>query len=442
MKSFLISGDRSGAGKTTITLALASLLSKEGSVQTYKTAMDYIDSSYLAGVTKRSCYNLDSFVQTESESRRILSLGADADFGVVEGVRGLFEGLDAFSDVGSTASIAKMFDLPVILVINARSITRSAAAIVNGFRDFDKDVNIAGVILNNTGHGRHVSKAVDAIEYYCKLPVLGAVPRSENIELASRHLGLVPFLERSQNGEFAERISKISEFVSEHVDLNAVKSIAKNIDAVKSEPLTVPQTKTAAIAYDESFNFYYGELADILKNLGFSPKYFSPIHDDLPDADTYIFGGGYPEMFAEKLEANDSMREDILSRAKEGTPIYAECGGLMYLSRSLSVKGTPRKMCGVFEGDASIPVKKVLGYVVGEAELGGVKYPFKGHEFHYSAVKMDTGAKFAYSLSRGTGIDSGKDGAVYKNCIGSYTHLMPVSSERILCRILCGSEID
>lgn len=442
MKSFLISGDRSGAGKTTITLAIASLLSKEGTVQTYKTAMDYIDSSYLSGVSHRPCYNLDSFVQTEEESRRIFSLGADADFGVVEGVRGLFEGLDAFSDVGSTASIAKMFKLPVILVVNARSITRSAAAIVNGFKDFDKDVNVAGVILNNTGHGRHVSKAVDAIEYYCRLPVLGAVPRSENIELASRHLGLVPFLEGSKNGEFAERISKISEFVSEHVDLDAIKSISKNIDAVKTENNSPAPKKTAAIAYDESFNFYYGELPAVLKKLGFSPKYFSPIHDDLPDADAYIFGGGYPEMFAKELEANDSMREDIFRKAKEGTPIYAECGGLMYLSRSLSVKGEEHKMCGVFSGDASIPVKKVLGYVVGEAEFGEEKYSFKGHEFHYSAVKMDSDAKYAYSLSRGAGISDGKDGAVYKNCIGSYTHMMPAASEKILNRILSGSQID
>ena len=193
MKSFLIAGDRSGSGKTSVTLALSALLSADRTVQTFKVGMDYIDPSYLTGVTGRPCRNLDGYVMSPEEVRAVYAHGCrGADIAVVEGVRGLFEGAEALTDLGSTAAIAKQLDLPVILVINARSITRSAAAIVKGFLAFDPDVDIRGVILNNVTGTRHREKAVRAIEHYCGIPVIGTIPRTEEMELAMRHLGLVP----------------------------------------------------------------------------------------------------------------------------------------------------------------------------------------------------------------------------------------------------------
>ncbi|MDO9523564.1 MAG: Ni-sirohydrochlorin a,c-diamide synthase [Methanocorpusculum sp.] len=449
MKSLLISGDRSGAGKTSITLGLAGLLSENSVVQTYKVAMDYIDTSYLSGVTGRPSYNLDTFVQTDEELSGLFSYGAKgADIGIVEGVRGLYEGRDSFTDVGSTASIAKRFSLPTILVIDARSITRSAAALVKGFQAFDPEVRIKGVILNNTGGGHHVQKATEAIEYYCGIPVLGAVPRSPEMDLSMRHLGLVPFVEGMRDPGFAKTIGAIIRHVGAHVDLDAIKALAED---VTPEPNRVTEslasrpkpTRKIAVAFDEAFTFYYGELESVLRSQGSEVTKFSPLHDTLPEADGYIFGGGYPEMFAEELSNNVLMREAILAKAKAGVPIYAECGGLMYLTRSITLKkgwmgkseDATYPMCGVFAGDTVMPAGKTLRYVEGTAVLSGNSYPFKGHEFHYSGVVMDPDTRFTYSLSRGTGIIDGKDGVVFNNALGTYTHLMPVSAEGILREI-------
>ena len=446
MRSLLISGDRSGAGKTSVTLAIAGLLSQESVVQTYKVAMDYIDTSYLAGVTGRPSYNLDTFVQTPEETAGLFAYGsAGAAYGIVEGVRGLYEGVDALTDTGSTASVAKLLDLPVILVINARSITRSAAALVKGFAAFDPDVRIEGVILNNVMGARHIGKAKQAVEHYCGVPVLGAVPRRPEMELAMRHLGLVPYREGSDAAEFHDRISFITEVIGEYVDIDRVREVAREM---QPEPNAVTRmlaerpepVMRIAVAYDEAFNFYYGELSAVLAGLGAEVVPFSPVHDRLPEADGYVFGGGYPELFSEELERNDAMREAVRETAENGVPIYAECGGLMYLTRSLTLEagwqgresGLSCEMCGVFPGDTRMPAGKVLGYVTGTASLPGGEFGFRGHEFHYSGISMDAGVSYAYRLSRGTGISGGRDGALVHRTLGAYTHLMPVSSRAML----------
>ena len=446
MRSLLISGDRSGAGKTSVTLAIAGLLAQDSTVQTYKVAMDYIDTSYLAGVTGRPSYNLDTFVQTPEETSGLFSYGSmGAEYGIVEGVRGLYEGVDALTDVGSTASVAKMFDLPVILVINARSITRSAAALVKGFAAFDPDIHIEGVILNNVMGERHIGKATKAVEHYCGIPVLGAVPRRPEMELAMRHLGLVPYREGSDNAEFHDRISFITNVIGEYVDIDRIRETAQDRTPRPNavcEMLTAQSTPVMriAVAYDEAFNFYYGELTAVLQSLGAEVVHFSPIHDRLPDADGYIFGGGYPELFLEELEHNDVMREAIRETAENNVPIYAECGGLMYLTRSLTLEAGWQgrddriscEMCGVFAGDTCMPVRKALGYVIGTASLPSGDFAFRGHEFHYSGISMDAGVPYAYRLSRGTGIQNGCDGALVHQTLGAYTHLMPVSSRSML----------
>jgi cobyrinic acid a,c-diamide synthase len=442
MKSLLITGDRSGSGKTSITLALAALLKERGTVQTFKVGMDYIDPSYLAAVSGRPCRNLDNFVLGDGQIRDIFSYGCrGADIALVEGVRGLYEGAEALDDTGSTAAIAKVLDLPVVLVVSAQSITRSAAAIVKGFQAFDSDVRIAGVILNQVKGGSHREKATRAIEHYCGVPVIGAIPRMEEMQLAMRHLGLVPYREGSGRGDFDKRIRTITGIIGDHVDLDKLLALAKEGTPARKDTLFEPapeQDVRIAVAYDEAFNFYYADLFDILASLGATVVQFSPVHDRLPDADGYIIGGGYPELFVPELEANDRMREAIRDVSRNGTPIYAECGGLMYLTdrmvlregwqgRKTELSGA---MCGVFAGETVMPAKRVVSYVEGTSSttcpMGAAR--FRGHEFHYSGVSLDPSTTYAYRLSRGIGIQDTLDGAVCNNTLGSYTHLHPVGS--------------
>jgi cobyrinic acid a,c-diamide synthase len=443
MKALLVTGDRSGSGKTSISLALSALLAKKGTVQTFKVGMDYIDPSYLAAVSGRPCRNLDSFALIPSQVQDIFSYGCrGAHFALVEGVRGLYEGAEALDDTGSTAAIAKSLEIPVVLVISAQSITRSAAAIVKGFQAFDRDVHIAGIILNNVKGGSHTTKATTAIEHYCGVPVIGAIPRMEEMHLAMRHLGLVPYREGSGRGDFDARIETITKLIGNYVDLDRFTSLAKEIPApVQKTTLfdqASPITVRIGVAFDEAFNFYYADLFDILRLLGAEVIRFSPVHDRLPDADGYIIGGGYPELFVAELEANDQMREAIREVSNAGSPIYAECGGLMYLTDRMTLKkgwqdaerDQSFAMCGVFSGETRMPARRVVSYVEGTSgNLGpmGTAH-FRGHEFHYSEVKLAPDTQFAYRLSRGIGIQDQFDGAVIHNTLGSYTHLHPVAS--------------
>ncbi|RQD79933.1 MAG: Ni-sirohydrochlorin a,c-diamide synthase [Methanocalculus sp. MSAO_Arc2] len=450
MRTILISGDRSGCGKTSITLAISAILAKKVQVQTYKVGMDYIDPSYLTGVTGRPCRNLDSYVLHDDALRGVYAHAAQgAAIGIIEGVRGLYEGAEVLGDVGSTASIAKALGVNVVLVINAKSITRSAAAIVKGFMAFDPGVRIKGVILNNISPGRHLEKAKGAIEHYCGIPVIGAVPHTPQMELAMRHLGLVPYREGESDSDFTERISEITRVIEEYIDMDALIALAEEPQQAGDPHPVLAQKQEAdlriGIAYDEAFNFYYADLFDLLHAQGARPVFFSLIHDSLPDADGYIIGGGYPELYGRKLEENASMREAIVKAAHNGIPIYAECGGLMYLCRSIHTKGgwqgqesaETHQMCGFFPGDASIPSRRVLGYVEGRS-CGGLmgQSRFRGHEFHYSEIVMTPGEKYIFHLSRGEGINGGMDGIIRNNAIGSYAHLHPVASSDMFASFL------
>jgi len=442
MKAVLITGDRSGSGKTSITLALAALLSKTDKVQTFKVGMDYIDPSYLAAVSHRPCRNLDTFTLSGAQVQDIFRFGCrGADIALVEGVRGLYEGAEALGDTGSTAAIAKELDLPVVLVVSAQSITRSAAAIVKGFQSFDPKIRIAGVILNNIKGGSHKAKAVTAIEHYCGVPVIGAIPRMEEMQLAMRHLGLVPYREGSGRGDFDARIETITKMIGQYVDLDRLRALMKEVPDNHAPTLfdSVPNPDVKiGVAFDEAFNFYYADLFDILKTCGAEVVPFSPVHDRLPETDGYIIGGGYPELFTKELEANDRMREAVREVSRNGTPVYAECGGLMYLTEKMVLKkgwqGSDKEqsaaMCGVFSGETRMPARRVVSYVEGTSDpdspVGGAA--FRGHEFHYSEVVLGEGTRYAYTLSRGVGIRDNQDGAVVKNTLGSYTHLHPVAS--------------
>jgi cobyrinic acid a,c-diamide synthase len=443
MKALMIAGDRSGSGKTSITLAIAALLSRKVRVQPFKVGMDYIDPSYLTGVTGRPCRNLDSFVMDPSQVMAVFEHGCrDADIAIVEGVRGLYEGAEALGDAGSSAAIAKALSLDVILVVNARSITRSAAAIVKGFSAFDPDVRIRGVILNNLKGGSHAEKAITAVEHYCGLPVIGGIPRMPEMQLTMRHLGLVPFREGEEGAGFLARIDRIAEMIGKYVDIDRLLSLANDqFLPVSMAPVfddTVSRDVKVGVALDEAFNFYYNDLFDVLHACGAEYVPFSPVKGRLPDADGYIFGGGYPELFGPVLEANDRMREAVAEVSANGVPIYAECGGLMYLTDRIVLKkgwqGSEKEkafaMCGAVPGYTQMPSKRVVSYVEGESlpgsPVGAAR--FRGHEFHYSDVILDRDTQYLYRLTRGIGIRDRLDGACVHRTLASYTHLHPVPS--------------
>lgn len=455
----LLSAGSSSSGKTTITIGLLAALTEAGyTVQPYKVGLDYIDPSYYSEITGRRARNIDGFLMEEGSVRDVFIHGCEvdgeADIAIIEGVRGLYEGFDSFTDVGSTAQIAKILKCSVILIINARSITRSAAALVGGFRDFDKDVHIAGVILNNIGGPRHAKKAREAIEFYTGIPVIGVIPRNGSMKISMRHLGLVPAIEERRRADnFDERTNFIRDAIKEGVDIDRLLEIAHKAqplerpkDTVFSIRETEGERPVIGVALDEAFNFYYHDNLELLQLAGADLRYFSLVHDrKLPDVDGLYIGGGYPELFAAELENNVSMREDILDASRSGLPIYAECGGLMYLTEKLTTgvkgKGTyhmaempesTHDMVGALPGHTLMGHKRVVSYNIGsfsmDTVIGLTGNSFRGHEFHHSEVtEIPKDSKFAIKLSRGTGIIDGWDGLTVSNTLGCYAHLVASS---------------
>ncbi len=456
----LLSADRSSSGKTTITIGLlAALITRGYKVQPFKVGLDYIDTSYHSEITGRRARNIDGYLMDKNAVLDVFTHACEADgstdIAIIEGVRGLFEGFESLTDLGSTAQVAKQLDCPVILIINTRSITRSAAALVNGYKNFDPDVNIAGVILNNVGGGLHAKKAKEAIEHYTGLSVIGIIPRDNSMQISMRHLGLVPALEgRRRMDDFGERIGAIENIITKEIDIDRVIKIAKSAGPLEKPKSTIfkPRSQdigtrpTIGVALDEAFNFYYHDNIELLELAGADIKYFSPIHDaHLPKVDGLYIGGGYPELFAAELEANESMRNDIKEASAAGLPIYAECGGLMYLTEKLTTgvkgKGTyhmadmpesTHRMVGALPGHILMGHTRVVSYNIGTLEMdtviGQSGNSFKGHEFHHSEiVDLPPNAKFAIKLSRGVGIIDGWDGLTVNNTIGSYAHLHGVS---------------
>lgn len=451
----LIAGDRSSAGKTTISIGIMSMLRDLGyEVQPFKVGLDFIDPSYHTEVTGRYSRNLDGYLMTEDAVREVFSHAVDgADIAVIEGVRGLFEGLSATSDIGSTAQIAKLLKCPVVLVINARSITRSTAALVSGYKSFDPDVNIAGVILNNIGSERHGEKARTAIEAYTGTSVIGEIPRSEAMKISMRHLGLIPALEgRRRLGDFGERLRGIRNIIKEGVDVDRLVSIAGSAEALERPEANIfkirPQERKPKIgvALDEAFNFYYRDNLELLELAGAELVYFSPVNDrSLPEVDGLYIGGGYPELFARELEDNSSMREAVREASENDLPIYAECGGLMYLTQEIKT-GVPGsgnyhmaemesgtfEMVGAIRGRTLMGHRRVVSYNTGsfvkDNVIGKAGASFIGHEFHHSEiVDLPDDTEFAIKLERGVGIKGELDGILVKNTMASYAHLHAAS---------------
>ncbi len=402
----VIAGSNSGVGKTSVTLALVNALRKRGlRVQTFKVGPDYLDPTYLRLASGRPCYNLDSWMAGKEYSLRLFrEKSAGADIAVVEGVMGLFDGSDPVTEEGSTAEIARLLDAPVLLVVNAHGMARSIAALVHGFCRFDSDIKIKGVLANRCGserHGKWLAASLDSAD----LPsLLAAIPRGAFPELPSRHLGLVSANSRNLA---QETLSQLGDALEQYGCLDEVLKLA----GVATPPgLPIVPEKDAGpnlsrsdslrlgVALDDAFHFYYPDNLEALMSAGFELVHFSPMADKrIPDnLDALYIGGGYPEVHAAELSSNTGMLDSIRAFCKSGRPVYAECGGLMYLAQGIEVQnGTKHRMTGVFPvWSRMLPHRKSLGYVEvtlrEDSLFGAAGDRIRGHEFHYSELEEDT----------------------------------------------------
>ncbi len=435
----LVAGTHSGVGKTTVVLGLLAALKRRGlAVAPFKVGPDFIDPSHHAAICERASRNLDTFMMGEEGVRRSFAGGVEgADVAVIEGVMGLYDGLDA-TEVASSAHVAKALNAPVLLVINVHGTSRSAAAVALGYAKFDPGVEISGLILNRVGSQRHLSLLRSALEPL-EIPILAALPRKGEIELPSRHLGLTMGFEGRHD------LAALADFVEENADLDRILELGCEVPSSEPRPELDGESIKIAVAYDEAFCFYYTENFEFLRNLGAEIEFFSPLRDPLPEAQGLYLGGGYPELYAEGLERSPT-RHAIRKAAEDGMPIYGECGGLIYLCESVVSKDgdIERRMAGVLPASTTMTGRlQALGYVEGDVvcknpvvEKGAV---IRGHEFHYSKMDCARDAHFAYRFRRGKGIEGEKDGLLEHETLGSYlhTHVCSFPMERFIesCRI-------
>lgn len=428
----VIAGATSGVGKTTVAVAIMHALTRKGlKVQPFKVGPDFIDPSYHSHVAGRQSRNLDPWLMGKAgviESFQNASRGADV--AVIEGVMGLFDGMSGKDDFASTAHIARILGAPVILVVDAAKAARSVAAIALGFLHFDRRLKIVGIIANNVASDRHAGYVVDALSSKVRVPVLGIIRRSEKARMEERHLGLVPAHELAEKRR--KEIVESAKQVQGQIDIDKVLDLCTGTRLPKAQPRKHVATRAKiAVALDESFNFYYADNFDALRLVGAQLVFFSPVSDKkLPEGiDGIILGGGFPEVLADRLERNRSMIRSVTKAVQGGMPVYGECGGLMYLTRSISgYKGEKRarRMAGLVDADTVMTSKLTLNYT--EADCDGPvlgKAHLRGHEFHYSAIENIAGdSRFAYSLSKGKGVAKSKDGFVIGDGgLAAYMHL-------------------
>jgi cobyrinic acid a,c-diamide synthase len=437
----VIAAPQGRSGKTTVTLGLCSALNARGlSVQPYKKGPDYIDPSWLSEAAGYPCRSLDPFFYEQPEALlwAFVRSAGGADLSIVEGNHGLFDSFDE-SGVGSTAAVARTLNAPILLVVNATRIGRSVAAIVHGCQTFEPGMNIAGVVLNNIAHGRHETRTRQAVESHCGIPVVGAIPRDENLTIPDRHLGLIP---REEEDALLSAITACQHAVERHLDLDMVLNSARLAPSlpISDQPVTdqsaiSPPTVKIGVLRDRAFTFYYPENLEALEKAGAELVFIDAFHDtELPPVDALYIGGGFPEMFMEELSANSALRVTIRGAIENKLPVYAECGGLMYLSQRIRWGEKSAEMVGALPCEVEMTGKpQGHGYVFAQVEN---ENPFfvpgtvlRGHEFHNSRlVALSTnGSKpaltTAYKLSRGNGVGERRDGIIYRNVLASYTHL-------------------
>lgn len=439
MSRFLVSAAHKSSGKTTITVGLCAALSAQGLiVQPFKKGPDYIDPMWLSQASGRECFNLDPFLMTpEQITSCFVRHAAGADISIVEGNKGLYDGL-ALDGSNSNAALAQLLNLPVVLVLDARGMTRGIAPLILGYQAFDSRIQIAGVILNQLGGARHETKLRAVIEHYTDVQVLGAIAHDPRLAVVERHLGLMP---NHELDDAAQRVRAMGELIAAQIDLSRVLQLAAGAaplpsapTAMVSQPPLQQQHVRIGLARDKAFGFYYPDDLMALESAGAKIVPFDTLKDTaLPDVDGLFIGGGFPEMYMPDLQANVTMRESIRAAIEAGLPVYAECGGLMYLARKLRWRESSYNMVGALPADVVMhdhPVGR--GYVELQTTANapwpvnadGVQASLRGHEFHYSSVEnLAPDLKFAYRVLRGHGIDGKHDGIVYRNVLASYAHL-------------------
>jgi cobyrinic acid a,c-diamide synthase len=437
MHRFLVSAAHKSSGKTAVSIGLAAELSRRGlAVQTFKKGPDYIDPMWLAAASGRSCRNLDFNLSAPDELRlEFARHGAGADVCLIEGNKGLYDGLD-LDGRNSNAALAQLLQLPVVLVLDARGMTRGVAPLILGYQAFDRSIRIAGVILSRLGGARHEAKLRAVIEHYTDVPVLGAMHEDPRLAIVERHIGLMP---ANEDGAAKARIALLAAAVARQVDLERLLAATVSLAPLPAVPPLVAPARARVrigVARDRAFGFYYPDDLEALERAGAELVFFDTLRDErLPRADGLIIGGGFPEIFMRELEANAALRGEILAAIEAGMPAYAECGGLMYLARSLSWRGDTRHMVGAIPGDVVMHERPVgRGYV---RLAPDETHPWRGrgedpveipaHEFHYSSIDgLGPDTRFAYRVTRGFGVDGNSDGIVVNNLLAVYSHLRSV----------------
>jgi cobyrinic acid a,c-diamide synthase len=430
MPHLYLSAAHKSSGKTTLTLGLCRALSKRGlHVRAFKKGPDYIDPIWHGLASGRPSYNLDFHMMRVAEIQSLFARHASvSDIALIEGNKGLYDGMDVEGS-NSNAALAKLLGAPVVLVLDTIGMTRGIAPLILGYQAFDLDVNIAGVILNKVGGPRHEGKLREVIARYTTVPVLGVVYKNEAMNIAERHLGLVPGNEAVAADA---RIEAIAEIVGERVDLDRMLEIAASAAVPHSSPQPrriVGNGLRIGYAHDRAFGFYYQEDLDTLTDAGVELVPVDTLADArLPDVDGLLLGGGFPEMFIAELAANAVLRADIADKIEAGLPVHAECGGLMYLSRSIRWGELRGDMVGALPGDVVMGDRPVgRGYAELEATDVAPWLPrdhrLPAHEFHYSHLEnLPAGLNYAYHVRRGHGMDGQRDGYVYRNLLAAYCH--------------------
>ncbi len=436
MAYFFISAAHKSSGKTTLSIGLCAALKERGLVvQSFKKGPDYIDPLWLSAASGRSCVNLDFFTMPRQEiedlfATRMLGVG----IGLIEGNKGLYDGLE-LDGSNSNAALASLLGAPVILVLDARGMTRGIAPLILGYQAFDSGIQIAGVILNKVGGSRHEAKLCRVIEHYTDVSVVGSVHYDPSLTIDERHLGLIPSNEAQ---EVQGKIAALGRVIASQVDLDKVLTIAEWAPEPLGRLLPPPagnEKEPVRIGYarDRAFRFYYPGDLEAMEQDGAVLIPFDTLNDSLlPEVDGLFLGGGFPEVVASELEANLSLREQLYQFIEDGGPVYAECGGLMYLARTLTWKDKTCKMVGAIPGDAVMYDRPQGRGYVRLRETGAAPWPVEvgerpeipAHEFHYSALEnLPEETSYAYDVLRGTGVDGKHDGIIYKNVLANYTHL-------------------
>jgi len=440
-----VSAAHKSSGKTTVCIGLCAALRARGEVvQPFKKGPDYIDPLWLGLAAGRPCTNLDPYLSGADEIRaEVAQRMQGASLGLVEGNKGLYDGL-ALDGSNSNAALAAMIGAPVVLVIDARGMTRGIAPLILGFQAFDRNIRIAGVILNQLGGARHEAKLRAVIDHYTGVPVLGAVQSDERLTIVERHLGLVP----SNEADAArKRVDEIAARIAAQVDLDRLIEVARAAPSLPAAPLgsaTAPPGGAPVrigIARDAAFGFYYPGDLEALRSAGAELVPFDALRDPrLPRVDALFIGGGFPETHMDALAANTSLRAELRAAIDAGLPAYAECGGLMVLARSIEWNGRRAAMAGALPADIVMHARPVGRGYVHLRETGDGLWPgrrtgdaalIRAHEFHYSSVEnLAPGTRFAYAVERGYGIDGRHDGIVHRNLLASYAHLRDVADHR------------